>query len=44
MSKTAAQTERETKEYQRVSKKHKLKWGKNRNQMTHLKPKKKKRK
>jgi hypothetical protein len=42
--KNIAQLEREAKEYQEVAKSVKLKWQKKRNQMTHLTPKKKKRK
>jgi len=42
--KNLAELEREAQDYQKVAKSVKLKWQKQRNKMTHLTPKKKKRK
>lgn len=44
IDKNMAELEREVQDYQKVAKQGKLKWQKARNKMTHLKPKKKKRK
>jgi len=44
IDKNMAELERDAQEYQKVAKSRKLKWQKQRNKMTHLTPKKKKRK
>jgi len=44
VSKNIAELEREARDFQKVAKSVKLKWQKKRNKMTHLTPKKKKRK
>ncbi|WP_269222029.1 hypothetical protein [Flavobacterium sp. IMCC34518] len=44
ITKNMAELEREVQDYQKVAKSGKLKWQKKKNKMTHLTPKKKKRK
>jgi hypothetical protein len=44
ITKNIAELEREAQDYQEVAKSGKLKWQKQKNKMTHLTPKKKKRK
>lgn len=44
IDKNMAELEREAQDFQKVAKEGKLKWQKERNKMTHLTPKKKKRK